>query len=122
MLNVSHAVNAYKQTVTATATPLDLVIMLYEGAIDSIDKSVTAINNKDIHTKIRYIDKSIKIIEELLYSLNLEIGGEIAYNLQDLYLHMMLQLTIANGLNDASKARHVESLLKELLEGWKHIR
>ena len=122
MLNVSHAVNAYKQTATVTATPLDLVIMLYEGAIDSIDKSVTAINNKDIHAKIRYIDKSIKIIEELLYSLNLEIGGEIAYNLQDLYLHMMLELTIANGLNDASKARHVESLLKELLEGWKQIR
>lgn len=122
MLNVSHAVNAYKQSVTVTATPIDLIIMLYEGAIDSIDKSVTAINNKDIHTKIRYIDKSIKIIEELLYSLNLEIGGEIAINLQDLYLHMMLELTIANGLNDASKARHVESLLKELLEGWKHIR
>jgi len=122
MLNVSHAVNAYKQTATVTATPLDLVIMLYEGAIDSIDKSVTAINNKDIHAKIRYIDKSIKIIEELLYSLNLEIGGEIAYNLQDLYLHMMLHLTIANGLNDASEARHVESLLKELLEGWKQIR
>ena len=122
MLNVSHAVNAYKQSVTVTATPLDLIIMLYEGAIDSLDKTVTAINMNDVHTKIKCIDKSIKIIEELLYSLNLEIGGEIAYNLQDLYLHMMLQLTIANGLNDASKARHVESLLKELLEGWKHIR
>lgn len=122
MLNVSHAVHAYKQTVTATATPLDLVIMLYEGAIDSVDKSVTAIHTNDIHTKIRCIDKAIKIIEELLYSLNLEIGGEIAMNLQDLYLHMMLQLTIANGLNDASKAIHVESLLKELLEGWKQIR
>jgi len=35
MLNVSHAVNAYKQSVTVTATPLDLIIMLYEGAIDS---------------------------------------------------------------------------------------
>ncbi len=122
MLNASHAVNAYRQSVTVTATPLDLIIMLYDGAIDSIDKSVIAINNQDVHTKIRCIDKTMKIIEELLYSLNLEVGGEIAYNLQDLYLHMMLQLTIANGLNDASKAMHVRSLLKELLEGWKQIR
>lgn len=122
MLNASHAVHAYRKSVTVTATPLDLIIMLYEGAIDSIDNSITAISNKDINAKIKSIDRTMKIIEELLYSLNLEEGGEIAYNLQDLYLHMMLQLTIANGLNDASKARHVGLLLRDLLDGWKQIR
>ncbi len=122
MLNVSHALDAYTKTRTVSASPLDLVIMLYEGATDFLDKAAIAINIKEVQTKIKYLDKTMKIIEELLYSLNHEAGGEIAINLQDLYIYMMKELTLANLKNDAEKVRHVESLLKELLSAWKAIR
>lgn len=122
MLNVSQALDVYTKTRTVTASPLDLVIMLYEGAIEFLDKAAIAINMKEVQTKIKYLDRTMKIIEELLYSLNLEAGGEIAINLQDLYIYMMRELTLANLKNDAEKVRHVESLLKELLSAWKAIR
>ncbi len=122
MSNAAYALNAYTQSKTAVASPVDLVIMLYDGAIDYLDKAATAVNMKETKEKIKYIDKTVAIIDELLKSLNLEAGGEIAVNLQDLYIYMMRELTMANLQNDAGKIKHVESLLRELVSAWRQIR
>lgn len=121
MTDAAYALNAYTQAKTTAADPLNLVIMLYYGAIEFLDKAAVAINMKEIQTKIKYIDKTVAIIEELLKSLNLETGGEIALNLQDLYVYMMKELTLANIHNDAEKVRHVESLLKEIVTAWRQV-
>jgi len=123
MVNAAYALNAYTQTkVTTTYNPVELVVMLYDGAIDFLDKAATAINMREVPIKIKYIDKAIAIIEELLNALNLEVGGEIALNLQNLYLHMMRELVLANAKNDANKIKHVINLLKELREAWVQIK
>ena len=123
MVNAAYARNAYTQTKVATAyNPVELVIMLYDGAIDFLDKAATAINMREVPIKIKYIDKAIAIIEELLNALNLEVGGEIALNLQNLYLHMMRELVLANAKNDGNKIKHVTNLLKELREAWVQIK
>lgn len=123
MVNAAYALNAYTQTkVTTTYNPVELVVMLYDGAIDFLDKAATAINMREVPIKIKYIDKAIAIIEELLNALNLEVGGEIALNLQNLYLHMMRELVLANAKNDGNKIKHVTNLLKELREAWVQIK
>ena len=122
MSNAAYALNAYTQSKAAVASPVDLVIMLYDGAIDYLDKAATAVNMKETKEKIKYIDKTVAIIDELLKSLNLEAGGEIAANLQDLYIYMMRELTMANLQNDAEKIKHVESLMRELVSAWRQIR
>lgn len=123
MVNAAYALNAYTQTKVTTAyNPVELVIMLYEGAIDFLDKAATAIKMKEVTVKIKYIDKTMAIIEELLNALNLEVGGEIALNLQNLYLHMMRELVLANAKNDINKLNHVISLLKNLKEAWVQIK
>ncbi|HZX48167.1 MAG: flagellar export chaperone FliS [Thermodesulfovibrio sp. RBG_19FT_COMBO_42_12] len=121
MTNVTHALNAYTQAKTSAANPLDLVIMLYDGATDFLNKASTAINMKETQTKIKYIDKTMSIIEELLNSLNIDEGGEVAINLQSLYLYMLRELTIANLHNDAEKVRHIESLFKEIGAAWRQV-
>jgi flagellar protein FliS len=130
MVNTSYALNAYTQTKVATAyNPVELVIMLYDGAIEFLDKAAAAINMKDPvrdvslnGVKIKYIEKSLAIIEELLNSLNIEVGGEIALNLQNLYLYMMRELVLANAENDVDKVKHVIGLLRELREAWVQIK
>lgn len=123
MVNAAYARNAYTQTKVTTAyNPVELVIMLYDGAIEFLDKADTAINMREVPIKIKYIDKAIAIIEELLNSLNLEVGGEIALNLQNLYLHMMRELVLANAKNDGNRVKHVIGLLKELREAWVQIK
>jgi flagellar protein FliS len=123
MVNASYALNAYKQTrVETTSNPMDLIIMLYDGAIESLDKAATAVAMKEIPVKIKYIDKALAIIEELLNSLNMEVGGEITLNLQDLYFYMLKELTLANIHNDRNKIHHILILLKDLREAWVQIR
>lgn len=123
MVNTAYALNAYTQTKVTTAyNPVELVIMLYDGAIDFLDKAATAINMREVPIKIKYIDKAIAIIEELLNALNLEVGGEIAINLQNLYLHMMRELVFANAKNDGNRVKHVIGLLRELREAWVQIK
>lgn len=123
MVNAAYALNAYTQTKVTTAyNPVELVIMLYDGAIDFLDKAATAINMREVPIKIKYIDKAIAIIEELLNALNLEVGGEIAINLQNLYLHMMRELVFANAKNDDNRVKHVIGLLRELREAWVQIK
>lgn len=123
MVNTAYARNAYTQTkITTTYNPVELVVMLYDGAIDFLDKAATAINMKEVQIKIRYIDKSLAIIEELLSSLNFEVGGEIAITLSELYQYMMKELVLANARNDANKIKHVIGLLKELREAWAQIK
>jgi flagellar protein FliS len=117
------ALYAYTQTrINSIEHPLDPVIMLYESSIEALGKAVEAIREKDIQRKIRYIDKAIAILEGLLSSLNTEVGGEIALNLQELYLYMIKELTTANLKNDLAKIEHVTTLLRELKEAWTQIR
>ncbi len=105
-----------------TSDPLELVIMLYDGAIESLEKAADAAAGGQIAVKLRFADKAIAIIDELLNSLNVEVGGEVAENLMNLYQYMMQEIALANARNDAEKMRQVSSLLRELREGWVSIK
>jgi flagellar protein FliS len=122
-MNLAYAQNAYTQVrVKTSTTPVDLVIMLYDGAIEYLQKAIFYIDSKNIERKIYYISKAMAIIEELLSSLNIEAGGDVAMNLRDLYVYMLKELVLANAKNDIDKIRHIESLLSEIRSAWKQIR
>ena len=124
MENVGYALNAYTQSNVAAAAdnPVDLIIMLYDGAVEFLNKAATAVNMKQLKIKIRYIDKSFAIIQELDNSLNYEAGGAVAANLHNLYFYMLRELVMANLHNDSAKLLHIAALLRELREGWVQIR
>jgi flagellar protein FliS len=122
-MNLAYAKKAYTNVkVKTSTTPLDLVIMLYDGAIESLQRAIFYLNQNIIEKKIHYMSKCMAIIEELLSSLNMEIGGDIAKNLQSLYVYMLKELVTANAYNDKEKIRHIEYLLTELRSAWKQIR
>ncbi len=123
MTKTAYAQNAYTNVMVNTSnTPLDLVIMLYDGAIDYLRKVLFNMNQNDISKKIYYISKVMSIIEELLSSLDMEAGGEIAVNLRDIYIYILTELTIANAKNDIERIKHINSILNELRSAWRQIR
>jgi len=122
-MTLTYAQNAYTKTkVNTSATPLDLVIMLYDGVIEYLQKSVYHIKQGSIQGKIDNLSRARAIIEELLSSLNTDIGGEIAENLESLYLYMLMELAKANAGNDIAKIEEIENLLIELRSAWRTIR
>ncbi|MBF0538936.1 MAG: flagellar export chaperone FliS [Nitrospirae bacterium] len=122
MTNSAYAQTAYINMDISSLSPLDLIIKLYDGAINFLNKAVVAINKKDKVQKIQYLNRSRMIVEELLFSLNVEEGGEVAVNLQDLYTYMLLELTRINASESIDKIYHVQELLKTLRSAWVEIK
>src|SRR5271156_4295731 len=111
--------NQYKQTAVKTANRGRIVIMLYEGAIQNVKKATIAVEKKDIKTKGMAIGKAHDIINELLNTLDFEVGGKIAQDLERLYNFMTEQLVKANLDSSKEPLQTVQKLLETLLEGWR---
>ncbi len=116
---MSNKLNAYKKTAVTTASKEQVLIMLYEAAIKYVKKAAECCQKNDFAGKGQAVGKAHDIINELNNTLDFEVGGEIAKNLERLYMFMIDQLTKGNMENDATKFQSVQKLLENLLEGWK---
>ncbi len=112
------AFQKYKATSVTSASREKLLLMMYEGAIKFTKKAVFACETKDIAERGINIGKAYDIIMELNNTLNFEVGGEIARNLESLYMYMTDQLTKSNATGDVQPLHIVLKLLDTLNDGW----
>ncbi|QZA79199.1 flagellar export chaperone FliS [Deefgea tanakiae] len=106
----------------ASASPHRLVVMLFEGAIKSINMAKFFLEQGNVPEKGLAITKAIAIIEEgLRLSLDKSAGGELAENLDALYEYAAHQLLVANLRNDAQILDQVLTLLNDLKSSWASI-
>ena len=115
----NYGANHYKQMSIKTASRGQLLIMLYESAIQNVKKATKALNENNIAAKGTAIGKVHDIINELLNTLDFEVGGDIARELERLYNFMLQQLISANIENSKEKLMCVQKLLETLLEAWR---
>jgi flagellar secretion chaperone FliS len=115
----NHGANQYKQMAIKTANRGQLLLMLYEAAIQNTKKAILAIDKKDLSAKGAAIGKAHDIINELLNTLDFEIGGNIALDLERLYNFMTEQLVKANIENSKESLQQVQKLLETLLSAWR---
>lgn len=118
-MSTQYGANQYKQMAVKTADKGQLLIMLYEAAIKNVKKATIAIDGKKYSEKGTYITKTHDIINELLNTLNFEVGGDIARDLERLYNFMIEQLVKANIEVSKEPLLVVQKLLETLLEGWR---
>ena len=125
-MNSLTALNTYKnvglESGVAAADPHKLILMLYQGALLAIASAKNQMQRNETAAKGASISKAIKIIDEgLKASLDLEAGGEIGRNLNDLYDYMNQRLLIANLKNDPAILDEVSGLLGDLKGAWESI-
>lgn len=106
------------ETEVAYASPHRLVQMLMEGALDKIATAKGQIERREMEGKSRHITWAISIVNGLRSSLDLEAGGEIAVNLDDLYTYMVRRLIDANAGNDPAALDEVSGLMLEIKSAW----
>lgn len=109
------------ETEVASADPHRLILMLLTGAIAAITHAKHQIKKGNPSEKGNAITKAINIIGELDASLNMEVGGELALKLRQLYEYMGFQLVEANLHSDLKKLDEVAGLISELKTGWEEI-
>lgn len=111
------------ESVVHGASPHQLIVLLFDGALRSIGRAKEAMRRRDIATKGREITQAVNIIQEgLIAHLDMNRGGEIAANLLRLYEYAMLRLAQANLRNDEQALDEVSQLIETVSKGWAEIR
>ena len=93
---MSNPYNRYQKTKVTTASREKVLLMLYEGAIRFTKLARTAMNDKKIADKGRYISKATAILSELMATLDHKVGGDLAQDLENLYVFMIDKLIEGN--------------------------
>lgn len=112
------AADAYRTNQVMTATPLGLVIMLYDGAISFISKAEDAARSGDWERASGLLRRAQDIVYELMGCLDMDKGGQIAVNLFRLYEYMGYRLVQAQIRRDAAPAAEVREHLSSLRQAW----
>ena len=103
------------------ASPHRLIQMLMEGALQRMAEAKGAMQRGDLAAKGETLGKAITIVSGLQASLNQEVGGELAANLNNLYDYMQQRLVEANVNNDQEPVDEAAQLLKTIKSGWDGI-
>ena len=108
----------YLETEVQSASPLQLVRLLYQGALEAVVTARSALGAGDILTRSRKISKATLILNELALNLDHSKGGEISRSLAELYDYMARRLNEANFQQVDAPLAEVQDLLQTLSEAW----
>ncbi len=108
---------AYTESTVMTASPEQLVVMLYDGAIRFLRQSAEAMRAGNRELSRNRMSRAEEVIDELNYSLDLSYG-EVPQNLRSIYLFAKRQLIRANLDGDAECIDRVARMLADLRESW----
>jgi flagellar protein FliS len=127
MEGMKSAVNAYEtvqvDAAVLGASPHELIGKLLTRAVEAIVEAKDQMQEGNIPEKTTNIKIAVSIISDgLRSSLNMEDGGDIAANLDDLYDYMLRQLMTAHVENNTAMLDEVATLLGQIKSGWDGIK
>lgn len=116
--STGRTINTYKATQVRTASSGELLLMLYDGTIRFINQALLSIERKDCEGAHNAIIRAERIVSELMITLNVEKGGDIARNLNSLYCFMKMELVRGNVEKSPEPLENVRELAKGLRDTW----
>ena len=111
---------AYRESSVLTASPEQLVVMLYDGAGRFLRQAEAALGEGAVEHAHDRLNRGEAIVDELLATLDMD-QGQIAERLQAIYVYCKRCLMEARRERDASKVRLVVRLMGELREAWAQV-
>lgn len=119
--NNPNAVATYLAGNVTQADPAQVIVLLYEGAIFRIGQAAQEMVKQNTLASGIALYRALAIINELRKSLNLEAGGEIARNLDRLYLYMHEELVKGHLAKQSQPLERVRALLTDLNSSWRQV-
>ncbi len=104
-----------------SASPMELVLLLYRGALDGVDSAKRNLAVGDIKGRSKSISKACAILAELVNSLDHSCAPELSAQLALIYEYMHHQLCCANIEQIAEPLDEVRALLVTMLSGWQQV-
>lgn len=117
-MNYAHAADAYRRTQVQSGTPLELVVMLYDGALRFLSQAQEAVDRRDIRSRHAALDKALAIVGHLQTTLDTDRGGAVAVELDRLYRYISERLLDCAAHNDPAALQEAARLLTHLRDAW----
>jgi flagellar protein FliS len=111
----------YKETQIETASPVKLIVILYEIIINSIEQAKSYMAEKKYDLVNKELSRAQDGIIELIAALDFERGGDIAKNLYSIYLFCSRRLFEGNIEKNPQMLDEVKNILSNLKEAWEKI-
>lgn len=111
--------NKYREVTINTASQGKLIIMLFDGAIKRAEEAIRYIETNNIEFVHKNLIRAQEIITELRSSLNMEIGGEIAKNLDRIYEYIHYLLVQGNLKKDVAPIKESIEYMKTMRDTWR---
>jgi flagellar protein FliS len=111
-------IDRYRQNDIQSRSPLELVVMLYDGALRFTSDARDAIVRRDIRARQQHLSRAMAIVSELQSTLDMETGGEVAEHLDKLYGFVRDRLIDASVNQDLQPLDEARRVLTTLREGW----
>lgn len=111
----------YLESQVLSASPLQLVSILYRAGIDALNSARLHLASGDIRSRMQSSTRAQTILAELAQSVNRQQGGAFADTLLELYAYILRRVHEANFHADDAAYREAIQLLSTLLEGWQAL-
>ena len=114
----SRTIDQYRKSSIGAASPLQLVVMLYDGALRFMEAGKHAMASGDTYAQNDNLTKAERIVTELLSTLDMTQGGQVAENLFSLYTYVYDSLVEANIEDKPEKIDECAQIFSDLRESW----
>lgn len=114
-----NAYGQYNNGKILTASPAELTLMLYEGAIKFCNIAIVAVENKDVEKAHIHIQKTERIIDYLRQTLDMKYP--VAEHFERVYTYMGQRLVEANIKKDKEILEEVNGHLRSMRDTWKEV-
>ena len=118
---MSRGADVYRRTNVHTRSPLELVVMLYDGALQSLGEARAAMARNDVAARTNAVSKALAILTELQGTLNVKDGGKIAEELDRLYAYAISRLVDVTTKRDVKAIDDIVRVLTPLRDAWSQI-
>lgn len=113
--------NPYLQQMVETATPVQLIGLLFRRGNELMDEAEQALTERDFERANEALTKAQKVVSELISSLDMEKGGEIAANLHRLYTFVWERLLHANLRKSIEPLQDAKQIWEQLRQLWEQV-
>jgi len=118
---VHQGIRQYQQTTITSQSPERLIVLLYEGALRFLESARAAADAGDLPAMGRHVGRAQQIVLELQCSLDHEVGGRVAANLDALYGFVLRELSALRIDADVRHIADVRRVLLPLLSAWRAV-
>ena len=119
MVQQNKAFAAYNNSKILTASPAELTLMLYDGAIKFANIAIVGIENHDIEKAHNNIRKTERIIQE--FDSTLDDRFEVSKDFHNVYRYLLQRLQEANMKKDKEILEEVLNHLRTMRDTWKEV-